>query len=125
MRLRTSFFVPRIPINNGKKAKEDRRWERGRYRGLCHAVTTMVIGFLGGRRRAKEQDRTEEEAIRGGVRCLLREELIRICDRCLERGSVRIHSLESLDDLLKQYTALGGNGAVRKLVEDVKKLEVK
>ena len=85
----------------------------------------MVIGFLGGRRRAKEQDRTEEEAIRGGVRCLLREELIRICDRCLERGSVRIHSLESLDDLRKQYTALGGNGAVRKLVEDVKKLEVK
>ena len=93
---------------------------------LLLTAAGLVIGFLGGRLRAKvNRDRREEEAIRGGVRCLLREELIRICDRCLERGSVRIHSLGSLDDLLKQYTALGGNGAVRKLVEDVKRLEVK
>lgn len=93
---------------------------------LLLTAAGLVIGFLGGRLRAKvNRDRREEEAVRGGVRCLLREELIRICDRCLERGSVRIHSLESLDDLLKQYTALGGNGAVRKLVEDVKRLEVK
>ena len=93
---------------------------------LLLTAAGLVIGFLGGRLRAKvNRDRREEEAIQGGVRCLLREELIRICDRCLERGSVRIHNLESLDDLLKQYTALGGNGAVRKLVEDVKRLEVK
>lgn len=93
---------------------------------LLPIVAGFVIGFLGGRLRTKlKQGRQKDEAIHGAVRCLLREELIRICDRCLERGSVHIHSLESLDDLLEQYTALGGNGAVRKLVEDVKRLEVK
>lgn len=85
---------------------------------LLPTIAGLVIGFLGGWLRSIV-------AIKNSVRCLLREELIRICDRCLERGSVHIHSLESLDDLMKQYTALGGNGAVRKLVEDVKKLEVK
>lgn len=93
---------------------------------LLLTAAGLVIGFLGGRLRTKlKQGRQKDEAIHGAVRCLLREELIRICDRCLERGSVHIHSLESLDDLLEQYTALGGNGAVRKLVEDVKRLEVK
>lgn len=92
---------------------------------LLLTAAGLVIGFLGGRLRTKlKQDRQKEEAIHGAVRCLLREELIRICDRCLERGGAHIHSLESIDDLLKQYTALGGNGAVKKLVEDVKKLPV-
>lgn len=85
---------------------------------LLPIVAGFVIGFLGGWLRSVV-------AVKNAVRCLLREELIRICDRCLDRGSVHIHSLESLDDLMKQYTALGGNGAVRKLVEDVKRLEVK
>ncbi len=84
---------------------------------LLPIVAGLVIGFLGGWLRSVV-------AVKNSVRCLLREELIRICDRCLERGSVHIHSLESLDDLMKQYAALGGNGAVKKLVEDVKKLPV-
>ena len=90
------------------------------------AVTTMVIGFLGGRLRAKvKQDAAEGEAVKNGMRCLLRERIIEICDRCLDRGFVHIHSLESLDDLMEQYKALGGNGTAAKLVEDVKKLQVK
>lgn len=90
------------------------------------AVTTMVIGFLGGRLRAKvKQDTKESEAMKNGMRCLLRERIIEICDRCLDRGFVHIYNLESLDDLFGQYRALGGNGMATKLIDDVKKLQVK
>lgn len=90
------------------------------------AVTTMIIGFFGGRLRAKvKREMKEDAAMKNGMRCLLRERIIEICDRCLERDFVRIHSLESLGDLFEQYKALGGNGTAAKLIEDVKKLQVK
>lgn len=93
---------------------------------LITCVMSLLAGALFAIIKSKmKSDKRVDDAIKNGLRCLLREEIIRICDRCLERGSVNIHSLESLDDLLEQYSALGGNGMAKKLIEDVKKLEIK
>lgn len=93
---------------------------------LMLTVAGLVIGVLFGMLKAKAKaDRQKDRAIENGMRCLLRERIIEICDRCLERDFVRIHSLESLSDLFEQYKALGGNGTAAKLIEDVKKLQVK
>lgn len=93
---------------------------------LLLTVAGLVIGVLFGMLKAKAKaERQKDSAMENGMRCLLREKIIEICDRCLEHGFVHIHSLESLDDLMEQYTALKGNGMAAKLVEDVKKLQVK
>ena len=93
---------------------------------LVICVMSLLVGVLFAVIKSKmKSDKRIDAAIKNGLRCLLREEIIRICDRCLERGSVHIHSLESLDDLFEQYSALGGNGMAKKLIEDVKKLEIK
>lgn len=89
-------------------------------------IATGVIGYIGGmmkKRISKEID--EDRAIKNGLRALLREKIIEICDRCIDRGYVHIHNLESIDDLYIQYHELGGNGMVTKLVEDTKKLQLR
>lgn len=89
------------------------------------AVLSFVIGILLNTIRSKvNKDRMEDTAIKDGLRCLLREQIIIICDRCNERGSMKMHDLESIEDLHKAYTELGGNGTVEKLVDDTKKLKV-
>lgn len=89
-------------------------------------IATGIIGYIGGmmkKRISKEID--EDKAIKNGLRALLREKIIEICDRCIDRGYVHIHNLESIDDLYVQYHELGGNGMVTKLVEDTKKLQLR
>jgi len=90
------------------------------------SVLLMGVSFLGGAfLRSVKKGRSRQEAIEEGLRALLRDSIIHECDRCTERGYMHIHNLESVDDMSKMYYALGGNGAVKKLVEDFKKLEVR
>ena len=42
-----------------------------------------------------------------------------------ERKWITLHGLENVNALYKEYHALGGNGAVTKLVEDLRELEVR
>ena len=60
-----------------------------------------------------------------GLRALLRDSIIHECDRCADRGYMHIHNLESVEDMSRLYYILDGNGAISKLVQDFKKLEVK
>ena len=93
---------------------------------IITAVLSFVIGILLNQLRNKiNKEVREENAIKNGLRCLLRENIIAICDRCLERGTMKMHDLESLEDMAKEYKALDGNGSVEKLIQDTKKLGIK
>lgn len=93
---------------------------------IITAVLSFVIGILLNQLRNKiNKEVCEENAIKNGLRCLLRENIIAICDRCLERGTMKMHDLESLEDMAKEYKALDGNGSVEKLIQDTKKLGIK
>ena len=93
---------------------------------IVTAVLSFVIGILLNQLRNKiNKEVREENAIKNGLRCLLRENIIAICDRCLERGTMKMHDLESLEDMAKEYRALNGNGSVEKLIQDTKKLGIK
>lgn len=93
---------------------------------IITAVLSFVIGILLNQLRNKiNKEVREENAIKNGLRCLLRENIITICDRCLDRGTMKLHDLESLEDMSKEYKALGGNGSVEKLIQDTKKLGIK
>lgn len=93
---------------------------------IVTAILSIVIGMLINQLRNKvNKELREDEAIKKGLRCLLRENIIAICDRCLDRGSMKMHDLESLEDMAVEYKALGGNGSIEKLIADTKRLEVK
>ncbi len=66
--------------------------------------------------------KTENEAIRAGLRSILRNEIIKICRECLEKGSVPLHRDEQISKLYQAYHDLGGNGSVTRIVQEALEL---
>lgn len=64
----------------------------------------------------------EQKAVKLGTRATLRYDIITVHNRYIEKGHCPIYWQEVVEDMHKQYAALGGNGTVTKLVEDLKKL---
>ena len=64
-------------------------------------------------------------AIRHGVQALLRDRIVQAYFYYMDRKYCPLYALETIQALYDQYHALGGNGAITKLVEDVKKLPAK
>lgn len=64
----------------------------------------------------------EQYAIKLGIQALLRNEIIQIYNRNLDKGYCPIYALENVEAMYKQYTALGGNGAVCELVERIRNM---
>ena len=75
-------------------------------------------------RRQKQSD-LRQRATELGIQALLRDRIIQAYYHYSERGWITLHGLENVEALYKEYHALGGNGTVTKLVEDLRELEVR
>ena len=58
-------------------------------------------------------------AVRIGVQCLLRAEIIRMHDKYIARGYCPIYAKESLRRMYKAYHALGGNDVATQLYKEI------
>lgn len=80
-----------------------------------------LLGALIGRLYTKVIDmRKRTTAIEDGIRALLRNDIIKAYNKCQERGFCPIYEMENIDEMYKQYHALGGNGTITELVERIK-----
>lgn len=61
-------------------------------------------------------------AYRAGMRALLRDRIIDRCNHYLERQEIPVYGLENIENMYAAYAAIGGNGAAKKLVEEVREL---
>ena len=75
-------------------------------------------------KRLKAADR-RQTATELGIQALLRDRIIQAYYHYAERGWITLHGLENVEALYKEYHALGGNGTVTKLVDDLRELEVR
>ena len=75
-------------------------------------------------KRQKEADR-RQSAMEAGIRALLRDRILQAYYHYSERRWITLHGLENVTALYNEYHALGGNGAVTKLVDDLRELEVR
>ena len=57
-----------------------------------------------------------------GIQALLRSALIKIYNRYIEPEEMPIYEKENAEALFKQYTALGGNGTVKGLYDEMMRL---
>lgn len=62
------------------------------------------------------------KAIKEGLQCLLRMEIIRAHDKYTDKGYCPIYAKESLTRAYKAYHALGGNDVATELYHDTIKL---
>ena len=80
-------------------------------------ITIMGIGWKKLSGRVKKQD-----AVGFGVQALLRDRIIQAYNHYTEKGYCPIYGLENVEEMYRQYHALGGNGTITELVERVKEL---
>jgi hypothetical protein len=65
-----------------------------------------------------KKEKKENAALKRGVQCLLRNDIIKEHDKYAEKGYCPIYAKEALSKSYDAYHDLGGNGIVTKLYND-------
>ena len=65
-----------------------------------------------------------ETALENGVLCLLRAEMIEYHSKYTERGTITTHGIQNWLQMYKAYKALGGNGMIDHMKEEIEALHI-
>lgn len=85
-------------------------------------ILPMVVGYLVGKLREKKK---KDNANARGTMLLLRVKLIEYHDTYMKRGSIPSYAYQNFDEMYDAYRALGGNGMVTKMHEEIHQLHFK
>ena len=87
---------------------------------IINIIAGAVISYILALYRAKKR---ENDALRAGVQALLRDRIIQAYNHYVcEKGWVPIYAKESIDACYKSYEALGDNGVIDSLMEQLNEL---
>lgn len=87
---------------------------------IINIIAGAVISYIFALYRAKKR---ENDALRTGVQALLRDRIIQAYNHYVcEKGWVPIYAKESIDACYKSYEALGDNGVIDSLMEQLNEL---
>lgn len=87
---------------------------------IINIIAGAVISYIFAIYRAKKR---ENDALRAGVQALLRDRIIQAYNHYVcEKGWVPIYAKESIDACYKSYEALGDNGVIDSLIEQLNEL---
>ena len=79
------------------------------------------LGYLYRKTACRVQEQREAQgALRAGTLALLRSEIIRNYDHYKAKGTTPIYAMENVLELYEAYHALGGNGTITKLVDELR-----
>lgn len=93
------------------------------FTAVIASVATLLVSRLTG---VIGSSRDEMDALKEGVRTLLRNELVAAHREWFEeKGCITLEALEYCHQTYEAYHGLGGNGSGDKLFEDIKSLPVK
>lgn len=87
--------------------------------GLLIAALTVLMKRMSGR---VKQQQAENQALRDGMRSLLRAQIISSCEKAMHDGWCGTRMRDTINDLYGSYHALGGNGTVTTVVEQTMRL---
>lgn len=80
-------------------------------------VTAGLLAYIRSIARQIKHEREEQQALRNGVKALLKINLDKECERCQRDGWCGSVKRSTIDDMYKAYKGLGGNGGTKALVE--------
>lgn len=87
--------------------------------GILIAGLTWVVKRMSGRIKTEQK---ENQALREGMRSLLRAQIVTSSERALRDGWCGTRLRDTINDLYSSYHALGGNGVVTSVVDQVMQL---
>lgn len=76
------------------------------------------------KKNAEETHQQEYTALKNGVTCILRNLLIEMHQKYTDIGKISIHGLQNWQTMYKAYKALGGNGMVDHMNDDIEALPI-
>lgn len=87
---------------------------------IINIIAGAVISYMFALYHAKKR---ENDALRAGVQALLRDRIIQAYNHYVcEKGWIPIYAKESIDACYKSYEALGDNGVIDSLMEQLNEL---
>lgn len=94
------------------------------YKLIGQAVTGTLgalVAYLGTMYRIKKR---ENDALKAGLQALLRDRIIQAYNHYVQdRGWIPIYAKESIDACYKSYEALGDNGVIDNLMQQINELQ--
>lgn len=87
--------------------------------GLIIAGLTAYCRHLS---RVIKHERAEQKALRDGMRSLLKRQIITDCEAAIRDGFAPAATRDSIEDMYASYHALGGNGTVTTIKNQVMSL---
>lgn len=92
---------------------------------LSYLLPTILGGVVGFISTKLKKNKKKDLAIEQGVQALLRNEIIRRYREFELKGEISILDKENLEEMFEQYKNLGGNGTVKKMMDDLLNLKIK
>lgn len=92
---------------------------------IIYIITTIIGAILGFVAAKFRKNKKKDLAIEQGVQALLRNEIIRRYREFESKGEISILDKENLEELFVQYKNLGGNGTVKKMMDELLSLKTK
>ena len=89
---------------------------------LFELLMTAAVALLGAGYRMTIRELGKQKIEREAIKSLLRSELITMHGRYTEKGEIPIYAQENVQAMYDAYHALGGNGTVTKLVDEIREL---
>ena len=89
---------------------------------IIPTILGAIFGIIGTKLR---KNKKKDLAIEQGVQALLRNEIIRRYREFESKGEISILDKENLEEMFVQYKNLGGNGTVKKMMDDLLELKTK
>ena len=89
---------------------------------ICVAIMTPVLGYIVWLLKNQKKDR---DANSQGTMMLLRVQLIEYHDKYMKLGEIPSYAYENFCEMYNAYHALGGNGMVTKMKQEIEELHLK
>lgn len=91
---------------------------------LVYVVQNLVKENDRLRHERRENEEKKQKAIGNGVLSLLKIQLIEYHDKYMKVDNIPTYVYENWDEMYSAYEALGGNGMVRRMKEDIDRLRL-
>lgn len=84
--------------------------------GLLIAALTAYCRHIS---KALKKEKDEHKALRDGMRSLLKRNIIEDCEKAISDGYCSAATKDTIEDMYESYHALGGNGVVTRLKDQM------
>lgn len=91
---------------------------------LVYVVQNLIRENDRLRHEKRENEQVKQEAISNGVLSLLKIQLIEYHDKYMVSGNIPTYVYNNFDEMYKAYRALGGNGMVQHMKEEIDRLRI-